>query len=311
MPPSGSIADLPAALRAAVDPTFLRKLQRLRLVSSARAASRPGNTPMRHGSQASGLELTSHKLYAPGDDLRHCDWNAYGRLNQMVIKRFRAEREAPLHVLIDTSASMGVPAADAKLPFAAALALSLAYIALYHRDPVHVAAIDHRGAGPRVSQRLRHPQRLLQLHAFLLELEAHGRTPLSDGIDAYLQSTHLPGLAVVLSDFLVPPSVYQSALERLCARGYSVAAVRVLGPQERDPDSLPRRVRLRDAESGSERVLDLTDAHRARYKQALRNHLTGLKQWCEARAITCVVADTARGVEPCVLSDLPRTGLLQ
>ncbi len=311
MPPSGSIADLRAALRAAVDPIFLRKLQRLRLVSPARAASRPGTTPMRHGSQASGLELTSHKPYAPGDDLRHLDWNVYGRLNQMVVKRFRAEREAPLHVLIDTSASMGVPAADGKLPFAAALALSLAYIALYHRDPVQVAAIGQRGGGARLSPQVRHPQRLHQLHTFLLQLEAHGRTPLNDGVDGYLQSSHLPGLTVVLSDFLVPPLAYQSALERLCARGDSVVAVRVLGPQERDPNSLPRRVRLRDAENGDERLLDLTDAHRARYRQALHNHLLGLKQWCEARAIPCIVADTARSVEPCVLSDLPRTGLLQ
>ena len=29
--------------------------------------------------EASGIELESYSAYAPGDDLRHLDWNAYGR----------------------------------------------------------------------------------------------------------------------------------------------------------------------------------------------------------------------------------------
>ena len=58
-----------------------------------------------------------------GDDLRHLDWNAYGRLDELLIKTFRAEREAPMHIFIDASASMAVPADDGKFAFALGLAL--------------------------------------------------------------------------------------------------------------------------------------------------------------------------------------------
>src|SRR5438034_11847572 len=107
-----------AALAAVLTPGFLRKLDRLHLSVRRSLSTRPGNTPMPRGAQGTGIELESYKAYDPGDDLRHLDWNAYGRLDQLLIKTFRAEREAPLHLFVDVSASMGVPVTDNKIGFA-------------------------------------------------------------------------------------------------------------------------------------------------------------------------------------------------
>src|SRR4030095_16605087 len=166
MPPSDSIADVGAALRTVSAPQVLRKLDRLRLSSQLSVTQRPGNTPVARATQASGLELSNHKLYTPGDDLRHLDWNAYGRLDQRVIKTFRAEREAPVHLFIDTSASMGVPAADGKLPFAVGLAAGLAYVALRQNNPVRAILLSGSAAS-RLSPLFRHVQRLPELLHFL------------------------------------------------------------------------------------------------------------------------------------------------
>jgi uncharacterized protein (DUF58 family) len=310
MAPSDSTADVGAALRTVSAPHLLRKLERLRIVGQHSVTQRPGNTAMARATQASGLELASHKAYTPGDDLRHLDWNAYGRLDQRVIKTFRAEREAPVHLFIDASASMGVPAADGKLPFAVGLAAGLAYVALRQGNPVRAIMLGD-GTGSRLSPLLRHEQRLPDLLHFLSSSAAGGATRLGEGIEAYLRSIHLPGTAIVLSDFLVEPAVYESALDRLAARGYHVVALRVIGPHERDPRSLPRQVRLRDAETTVERLVDLTPAHRARYAHAVEEHLAQLTGWCAARAIACTAADTGAGIETCLLADLPRAGLLQ
>jgi uncharacterized protein (DUF58 family) len=311
MPPNDFIGDVPAALRAAGNPHVLRNLQRLRIVARHRNGSRPGNTPMPHGAQPAGLELSSHKAYAPGDDLRYFDWNAYGRLEQMMVKTFRAEREAPLHVLIDVSASMGVPRGDGKLPFAAALATGLAYVSLRQHDPVRVFLLgDAPRPGP-LSPLFRHPQRLPELQAFLSAVEPRGATALAEGIDSYLRTTRLPGTAVVLSDFLVADEVYQRALGMLSERGYGVAALRVVGPEELRPRSLPARVRLHDSETGAERIVDLDDAHRRRYEAAIDDHLMRLKRWCEGRSILFAALDTASGLEACLFEELPRIGLLR
>ena len=310
MPPSASTAEIGDVLRTVSAPHVLRKLDRLRLVAQHSVTHRPGNTPVARATQASGLELASHKAYAPGDDLRHLDWNAYGRLDQRLIKTFRAEREAPVHLLIDASASMVVPAADGKLAFAVGLAAGLAYVALRQSNPVRTVVLAEAATG-RVSPLLRHVQRLPELLHFLSGIEARGPTRLGEGIDAYLRSTHVPGTAVVLSDFLVDPLIYEAALDRLRGRCYPVLSLRVIGPQEREPGALPRQVRLRDTETNSERLLDLTPAHLARYARAVEEHLALLSRWCAARAIGYATADTAAGIESCLLADLPRAGFLQ
>lgn len=299
------------ALDSVFDPPFLRKLDCLRLTVRHSLATRPGNTPMPHGSQPTGMEPASYQAYAPGDDPRYVDWSAYGRLEQMLVKRFRAEREAPLHLLIDTSASMGVPASDGKLPFAAALAASLAYVSLRRHDPVRIVTMGGRHAPLHSSPLFRHVGRIPELRAFLDHLEAHGPTRFDEATEAYLRATQPPGVVVVLSDFLVSPAVYESALDRLRARGCAVAALRLIGPEERHPPVWPRRVRLRDAETGSERLVNLTAAQHARYVAAVDHHLAALKRWCASRTLIFASPDTHAGIESCLFDALPRSGLLR
>jgi uncharacterized protein (DUF58 family) len=54
----------------------------------------------------SSLEFRDHRAYEPGDDLRHIDWNAYARTDQLTIKLFREEVTPHLDVVIDGSKSM-------------------------------------------------------------------------------------------------------------------------------------------------------------------------------------------------------------
>jgi uncharacterized protein (DUF58 family) len=309
MPPSASTAELDAVLRTVTAPPVLRKLERLHLSAQHSVTQRPGNTRVVRATQASGLELANHKTYAPGDDLRHLDWNAYGRLDERLIKTFQAEREAPVHLLLDASASMAVPADDGKFAFAIGLAAGLGYIALRHSNPVRAITVADQG-GSQMSPLLRHAQRLPDLLAFLTRLAPSGPTRLGEGIDAYLRSMQLPGTVIVLSDFLVEPPIYERALDQLRGRGYHVVALRIIGPREQDASGLPRQARLHDAESGAERLIDLTAAHRDRYVRAVAEHLAQLKRWCETRAIGYATVDTARGIESCLLSDLPRAGVL-
>jgi len=310
MPRNDSTAEISAALQAATLPSFVRKLDRLRLNVSGGTSPRPGNNRVANATQATGLELAKHQIYTPGDDLRYLDWNVYARLDEKLVKTFRAEREAPLHILVDASASMGVPASDGKLPFTAALAASLAYISLRQRDPVRCAALQGEGKARLLAPLLRHPDRLPVLRGALAALRPTGPTTLADGVDAYLRATRQSGLVVVLSDFLIPAPAYQAALERLRGSGHAVAAVRLLGPAERHPRAESRRVRIRDAESNRERIVDLSDHTLAAYTAALAEHTQELRSWCAGRAIPCAIVDPSAPLEQCLLADLPRAGLL-
>ncbi len=296
--------------REASGPAFLRSLERLRLNVRSGTGAHPGNNPVPTATQDSGLEFAKHRPYLPGDDLRHIDWNALARHDTKLVKTFRAEREAPLHILVDTSASMVTPAEDAKAEAAIAVAAGLAYISLRNRDPVRVAALDQSGAR-HVAPLLRHPQRLPLLTDGLRACAGAGRTTLDVSVRSYLASTRLPGIAIMISDFLVDKDDYQRAMGRLQAGGYAVAVIRILGQREREPTATTRRVRIFDVETGSERIVDLSPHHRALYARALQEHIEGLRSWCDAVGIPFCVIDTEVLPGIAMIQSLTRAGIVR
>src|SRR3954463_16259934 len=68
----------------------------------------------------SSLEFKDHRPYEPGDDLRHIDWSAYARSDQLSVKLFREEVTPHLDVVLDGSRSMALPD-SLKAPAALAL----------------------------------------------------------------------------------------------------------------------------------------------------------------------------------------------
>ena len=83
-----------------------------------------------------GSEFSDYREYAVGDDIRMLDWNAFGRLGKLYIKRFLEEREITCHILIDVSKSMRLD--NEKYTRALQLAGIVAYMALSAGDRVRV-----------------------------------------------------------------------------------------------------------------------------------------------------------------------------
>src|SRR5437588_10116432 len=76
------------------------------------------------GRSGSSLEFKEHRDYQPGDDLRHIDWNAYARSDQLTVKLYHEEVNPHLDLVLDGSRSMaleGSAKARAALSLAALL----------------------------------------------------------------------------------------------------------------------------------------------------------------------------------------------
>jgi len=67
-------------------------------------AQAPGQHPAVF--RARGMEFEEHRVYAPGDDVRMIDWRVTARTGTAHCKLFREERERPVLIVIDLSASM-------------------------------------------------------------------------------------------------------------------------------------------------------------------------------------------------------------
>src|SRR5579859_5619504 len=111
-----------------LDPTFLKKLERLSVVTRRPFAGQMKGEK-RSIKRGASIEFADYREYALGDDLRYVDWNMAARSDRLFLKLFVEEEDLYLALLIDSSKSMdyGEPK---KLHYAVRLAAALGYIGL-------------------------------------------------------------------------------------------------------------------------------------------------------------------------------------
>src|SRR5579862_8666801 len=96
--------------------------------------------------QGQSVEFAEHKEYAPGDEVRHIDWKAFGKFDKYYVKRYEHETNLRCYLVIDGSGSMGYRSgALSKLQVANTLAGALAYLLVRQQDAAGLAVVT--GAG--------------------------------------------------------------------------------------------------------------------------------------------------------------------
>lgn len=299
-------------LEQVLAPQVLGSLDRVRLRVGHASGDRPGHTRVRGRDDASGTELERHVTYSPGDDLRRVDWNVYARLGELLTRRFVAEREVPVWILIDTSGSMGPREARSKIDLACAVAAVLGAVSLAGGDRLSLVAVpgNARGgdAGHTVGP-LRSRRDLGRLRQFLTSLApASGEGDLVSGLE---KATRLVrrGLIVLISDFLFDRSVLEGVLAVIARRRCEGKLVQVLSREDIDPSWLRGQHRLIDRETGEDYEIDPSTATWERYRAVLETHCEDVRRSALARGMSSVVTVTDVGLERFVSTELPRLGL--
>lgn len=223
-----------------------------------------------------GLEFLDYRPYVPGDDLRHVDWNLYGRLRQLIVRVFESQENLSVSLLVDTSRSMSFGEPVTKAAHACRIACAFAYVALSEGERLSVASI---GAGlGSILGPLQRKRALGQVVEYLQQSPAENATNLYDCIHTYCTRLRRKGLVVIVSDFLVADG-YSRALQRLMSRGCKLLVVQVLDQTDLG-GKLQGYLRLRDSETGEERVTFVDDATRNQLARAARKYCDGLAAFC-------------------------------
>jgi len=286
------------------DAAFLARLERLELLARKvfRGHLRGERIAPRRGR---GLDFADFRPYRPGDDLRHLDWNIYSRLDRLFLKLYAAEEDITLHLLLDTSASMGF-GSPRKFDHARRLAAALAYVGLVNLDRVAIAGFAD-GLGAQLPP-LKARNNLMSVLAFLDTLPCRGTTALAPSLRAFCGRVRHPGLVVLISDLAAVQDL-EPALDALRRRGHDVVLLQVLGEDEIDPP-LAGSLRLDDAETGASLQVSVDDELRAHYLRRLQAHLDAVEEACRRRGVGYVRASTAVPFEDVVLRYLREGALL-
>ncbi len=287
----------PVQTRAALTPDFLSRV--LGLALRARAVLE-GTLAGTHRSPFHGYssEFAQYKGYVPGDDLRHLDWKAYARRDQLVTRQYRDETNTAVHLLLDTSASMGYrattrgarPEAEAysKLETARILAAVLTLLAERQRDTVTLAhggeALEGffpAGSGPRATA---------EVIARLERLEPGGQTGL-ETLFAH-EAARITGQSFVFlfTDLWQDPGPVAAGLRRIRRKSRAATVVQ-LRTRDEDEFFANGALRLRDMETGETLNVNAAPA-RAAYAEALRAHSLRMAAECSKLNVRLVTVRT-------------------
>lgn len=251
-------------------PNEARALQGLRLNPRKAVPGRAQGERLAR-TRGTSIEFADFREYAEGDDLRHLDWNVLARLGQPVLRTYRDEEDLVLHLLVDTSASMGF-GEPKKLDRAAKLGVGLGLVALAGGDSVWPRELGRPPSEPRP---WRGRAAYARLARWAATLGSEAKRPLSESVKSFVAAEVRPGIAALLTDAMDPEAA--GAVRALSARGHEVWLVVVLDRTELDPE-VEGDVRLLDSETGAAVEVTANSPTLAAYRRALDAHLEGLDQ---------------------------------
>jgi uncharacterized protein (DUF58 family) len=288
-----------------LDPEFLHKLEQLELVSRKIFVGRmKGERKSKR--RGSSVEFADHRQYSVGDDLRHIDWNVYGRLDRLFLKLFLEEEDLHFYILLDTSLSMdfGDPT---KLRYGKQVAAALAFIGLVNHDRV---VLDTFSTGLQAGLGgVRGRSQMWRVVQHLDSLKADGGSDLTAAAKSFAIKHAGKGVVVVVSDFLDKRG-YQDALRYLLARNMDIYVVHVLAQEEVEPE-LVGDLRLVDAEDDEIAEITVSAPLLKRYKDNLNAFVGGLKEWCVRRGIAYIFTTNQNPFDKLILSYLRERGLVK
>jgi uncharacterized protein (DUF58 family) len=239
-------------------------------------------------------EFAEYRMYSPGDDLRHVDWNVYARTDRCYLKRYHGETNTLVTLLLDASASMAFTShGTSKIDYARFLAASLAYLTHQQRDAGGLVIFDDEIRNyVRPSSRQGQLQRIL--HA-IEKAEPRARTDYAKPFLHLQQFALRRGLIVVISDFYEDPERAIQAMVPLRYRGNEVILFHVLDPGELRP-KLKGPALFVDMET--EEAMEVSPDYTQReYREKIEAHIEGLRTEAKKAGIDYFQVDTARPLD--------------
>jgi uncharacterized protein (DUF58 family) len=235
------------------------------------------------------VEFASHHEYVQGDDPRHINWKLYARQHRLYVKEFDGDTNLNLYILFDISSSMACASLGrSKLDYAAALAGSLAHLAIRQHDAAGIILFAGQvlaSLPPRAKSH--HLQEILGVIA---SATPQAQTDTSRAIHQAAAMCRKRGLVAVISDCFDDLPRLLDGLDHLLFLNHEVVLFQVLDPWERDLP-LEGNIRFRDLETG-ETLTTVSEGVREGYRAAIQGWLAELHAACLSRGIDRVELTT-------------------
>jgi uncharacterized protein (DUF58 family) len=243
-------------------------------------------------------EFAEYRMYTPGDDLRHVDWNVFARTERAYLKRYRGETNTRVTVMLDLSKSMEFGTGETgkgptKLEYARYLVSSLLYLAVQQRDAAGLILFDDT-----VRQFIPPSSRVGQLQKLLHAVgnaEVGQHTDFAKPFAQFLEFVRRRGVVIVVSDFYADPQTVVDTIVPLRFKGNEVVLFHLLDKQEMDP-KLTAPATIVDVETGV--GIEVTPEYvRREYKEKINAHINSLREKTQSAGMDYLLIETHKPLD--------------
>jgi uncharacterized protein (DUF58 family) len=242
-----------------------------------------------------GMEFAEVREYVPGDDVRSIDWNVTARMGHPYVKKFVAEREMTVLLMVDGSASLRFgTAARWKSELAAEVAAVLGFSAIRNNDKVGLCLFSDR------IEKFLQPRKgrihTLRMIRDILEFSSSRKaTQLDEALRYVNRVLKRKAVVFLLSDFYH----FDERLLAVTNRRHDLVALPIVDPRE---ETLPDAglLEVADAETGVRQLVDTSDPSvRQRFKEHALAHRRHLESVFSRHGIDAIALRTDRSfVQP-------------
>jgi uncharacterized protein (DUF58 family) len=261
------------------------------------------------------VEFAEHRLYNPGESVRHIDWKLFGRTDKLFVKRYEEETNLRCQLVIDNSSSMYFPVLDKpdidhpnKITFSVYAAAAIMNLMRRQRDAVGLNVFSDQiefGSAARSSS-VHYKYLYSELEKLLppISPETRRNTMAASTLHQIAENIHKRSLVVIFSDMFESRGGADdlfSALQHLRHNKHEVILFHVIDKrQELDFDFENRPYRFIDLESGRQVKVNPLEV-KSEYIRQVNALKSDLKIRCGQYRIDFVEADINAGFEQVLL----------
>jgi len=259
-----------------IDLAFLHHLDRFSLIINKRITSNYVGE-RQTSNVGAGLVFRDHSPYGPGDDFRSIDWKVFARTDRLFVKRYEAERNLTVHIVLDFSASMNFGSGKlSKSDYASMLGIGYAYMALKNNERFVLSTFSEK---LELFKARKGKKQLAGIVGYLNDKKPLGQTNLAQSMARYKKLINTRAMILIVSDFLYDPEEIREALARVAK--HQVLLVQVLDKMELDLQGLEGDYKIRDAETPETLRTYISPFLRKQYINRLSEHNARIKKVAE------------------------------
>lgn len=278
------------------------KLSRLSIATKSKLR---GQHKGSHRSQrfGSSLDFSDFREYHPGDDVRQIDWNVYARTDKYFIKRFLDEQEMRVHILLDSTKSMGD---TVKWTFAKQLAVSLGLLVLQRDDRLSFSAVieDKKPVFRRKGATYR--------KAFTQTVSALEQptmtTPFSESAISFIPKDST--VLFIITDALENLESWGKLLQKLPKFAGDIRILQVVTREELVPD-YSGDIQLEDVETSQQLNVSMSSRVIEAYEHERVLHQNGLELLCRKFGVKLLQVNAEDGISHVLFHQLLRANWVQ